>query len=302
VTRVLVTGSNGLIGHHLCRRLVDRGAEVIALVHRRGDRLPNSPALLRFAGDVLDSASLARALGEHGPVGAIAHLATEPPGDGARAGTNETGTANILHAAREAGVRRVVFTSTMSVFDFLDPQLRLPLSEQHPVHPVDRYGLEKHLAEQLCRRAVDDGDLGVPILRLAGVYGPGKRRGAVYNFLYAALQGESITIAADRGVDLVWVEDVVGAVEDALTEGEVIGTFHIGSGQAVSLSEVARTAIEVAGASAAARVIVGGSGNSFCLDIGRARRQFGFVPTPLRTALERFLPAVAHDLEADRCR
>jgi UDP-glucose 4-epimerase len=293
VTRVLVTGSNGFVGHHLCRRLVDRGAEVLALVHRRGDRLPNSPALLQLAGDVLDPASLARTLSEHGPVGAIAHLATEPPGDGARAGTNQTGTANILLAARGAGVRRVVFTSTMSVFDFLDPKLPLPLGEQHPVHPVDRYGREKHLSEQLCRRAVDDGDLDVPILRLAGVYGPGKRAGAVYNFLRAALQGESITIAADRGVDLVWVED-------ALTGEKVMGTFHIGSGQAVPLSEVARTAIDVADASAQARVIVSGSGNSFCLDIGRARRQFGFVPTPLRTALERFLPAVALDLEADR--
>ncbi len=92
-------------------------------------------------------------------------------------------------------MRHVVFTSTMSVSDFLAAGLSLPLDERHPVRPVDRYGLEKLAAEQLRRQAVYVGDIGVTILRLVGAYGPGKRAGALYNFLRQALQGESITIA-----------------------------------------------------------------------------------------------------------
>ena len=158
-----MTGANGFVGHHLCRRLVDRDAEVLALVHRRADRQPNAPALVQVAGDVLDPASLARGLNEHGAVDAIAHLATEPPGDGTRFGTNETGTANILDAARGIGVCHVVFTSTMSVFDFLAAGLPLPLDERHPVRPVDRYGREKLAAEQsdLRNRSVVDRSRGI---------------------------------------------------------------------------------------------------------------------------------------------
>ncbi|HCL31422.1 MAG TPA: hypothetical protein DIC52_23725 [Candidatus Latescibacteria bacterium] len=121
------------------------------------------------------------------------------------------GTANIVAAAQAAGVQRLVFTSTMSVFDFMSPTLPLPLDEGDEVAPVDVYGEEKYAAELICQQAAERGDLAIPILRFAGVYGPGKAAGAVYNFLCHALRGEGISIAANRGVDLLWVEDAVQA-------------------------------------------------------------------------------------------
>lgn len=301
--RVLVTGANGFVGHHLCRHLLGAGHDVVALVHHGRERLDAVAAAAVASGsapvvacpcDLLDAASLAATLSLHCPVDVVAHLAAEPPGDGPRRGVNTQGTHNVLDAARQAGVGRVVFTSTMSVFDFLDPNLPLPLDESHPPAPRDAYGAEKLIAEQLCRAASAES-LPVPVLRLAAVFGPGKRGGAVYNFLRAALEGRHIDIPANRRVDLLWVEDAAAAVVRALDPQVVPAVYHIGSGAALALANVARTATRVARQSC--RIRVRGDGNAFCLDIGRAQRELAFVPTPLQTAMERFLPEVRRDME-----
>jgi nucleoside-diphosphate-sugar epimerase len=303
VTRVLVTGANGFVGHHLCRGLIDGGYEVVALVHRHRERLPSSASLQVVPGDVLDPASLLNAMRRHGPIAAVAHLATEPPerpkesvAGLSRRETNVSGTENVLHAACRADVQRVVFTSTMSVFDFLDPDLPIPLKEQHPVAPRDPYGVEKSVAEGICRRVTDDAGLPVVILRLAGVYGPGKRSGAVYNFLRSVLQAEAIHIAADRGVDLLWVDDAVDAVIRALAADVTAGTLHVGSGQAVPLSTIAQAATCIVGGEEQRTITVQAPGNSFCLDITRAAQRLGFQPTGLNEALADFVPSVARDL------
>jgi dTDP-4-dehydrorhamnose reductase len=75
------------------------------------------------------------------------------------------GTANIVAAAQAAGVQRLVFTSTMSVFDFMSPTLPLPLDEGDEVAPVNVYGEEKYAAELICQQAAERGDLAIPILR-----------------------------------------------------------------------------------------------------------------------------------------
>jgi len=281
VTRVLVTGGNGFIGHHLCRRLINYGHDVIVLVHHHRQRLPCSPSLVAVQGDVMAVESITAAIDKQGPVDVIAHLATEPPGPGLRLGINEIGTVNVLHAARVAGVRRVVFTSTMSVFDFLDPDLPIPVGEDHPVDPTGAYGVEKYTAEEHCRSIVeqddggaDGGELEVVILRLAGVYGPGKRAGAVDNFLQASLHGDAIEIVTDRGVDLLWVEDAVTVVTRALGAGAAAGTMQVDSGHAVHLSQIARAAADTVchKGQAAPSITVQSRGHSFCLDISRARR------------------------------
>ncbi len=295
--RVLVTGANGFVGHHLCRRLLGNGVRVSALIHQGQERLPEVTSLLTLTGDVRDADGMVASLTGHDPVDAIAHLATQPPGAGPRCGTNEQRTTNVLLAARGAGVGRVVFTSTMSVFDFLHDEPQPPLDEDHPPDPRDAYGAEKLAAEHRCR-AEEGGGLCVPILLLAGLFGPGKRAGAVYNFRRSALLDEEIIIAADRRVDLLWVEDAVSAVVEALSPEGPTGTYHIGSGVAQSLSSIARMAVEVAGSTTA--VTVQGPGNSFCLDIHRARQQLGLTPTPMAVALARFLPYVADDLKQER--
>lgn len=280
------------MGRHLCRDLVNAGHEVVAFLRQPDIDAPGANCATRtVAGDILDRASVDRALREHGAVDAICHLATEPPGDGPRSGANTVGTRVVLAAAVDAGVGRLVFTSTMSVHDFLDPELPEPVPEDHRPSPRDAYGREKLEAEGDCLRAAERNDLRVCVLRLAGVYGPGKRAGAVYNFCRAVLTGRPLDIAVNRSVDLLWVEDAARAVRLAAEVMPTDTLLHIGSGVATPLDEVARQAAQISGRDADIRV--GASGNAFCLDIARARHHLAFQPTPLADALERFLPTIA---------
>jgi nucleoside-diphosphate-sugar epimerase len=232
----------------------------------------------------MDRPGLDSLLADRGPVHTICHLATEPPGDGPRRGTNDAGTRNLLAAARDAGVRHVVFASTMSVFDFLEAQRQRPLTEACPTAPRDAYGAEKLQAESIC--AGSDGPPTVTVLRFAGVYGPGKDRGAVHQFLRCAVEGKPVDIAADRAVDLLWVGDAVAALLATIDEPPASRLLHIGSGAAVPLSEVARQAGEAVGATLEVRV--SGGGNHFCLDVRRARAEIGYQPTPLAQTLRCF--------------
>jgi nucleoside-diphosphate-sugar epimerase len=291
VRRVLLTGATGFVGPHVARRLLQAGIEVRALVRRDASRAPEGTAAV--VGDLLDRASLDGAM--QGGVDAVVHLATEPPGPPPRTGANVEGTGYLLDAARRTGVGRVVVASTMSVFDFLDPAQTEPLTEDHPPNPQDDYGREKLAAERLCAAAA--GELSLCILRLTGVYGPGKAKGAVHNFLAAALRGDEIVIDADRAVDLLWVEDAAAALVAPLATADPPELAHVGAGQAVRLSDVAAAAWQAARPGQEPRVRAGAPGNRFCLDISRARRQLGYAPTPLAEALRRFLPAVRGVIE-----
>lgn len=201
-----------------------------------------------------------------------------------RTGANVAGTENLLHAAQRAGVGHIVYTSTMSVFDFLARDLPPRLPEDHPTDPRDEYSSEKLAGEMILQAGASE--LPVTILRLAGVFGPGKAAGAVHAFLTAALQDESIVIETDRAVDLLWIGDAVEAVVRALRNGP-LPLLHIGSGQAVQLSDLAHRAIAAGGAGGTrtASMVCGPRGNSFCLDIRRARQAIDFRPTPLDEAL-----------------
>lgn len=177
--RILVTGANGFIGSWVCRLLLEKGHQVVALCYHRRERLEaiaGHPALGVEQGDVLDQEHLA-ALCAECQIEALCHLAIQPlqaPGQ-----LDTQGTLSIL----QAGVGRVVFVSSMSVYNFLAPHY-LPVDEDHPLEPLQPYGVQKASAETYCYTYRER--LEVPILRLAGVYGPGKAQGAAYQFTKAA--------------------------------------------------------------------------------------------------------------------
>jgi UDP-glucose 4-epimerase len=274
--RILVTGANGFIGFGVCRLLLERGHQVVALWHHRRERLDTiagHPSLQVEKGDVIDQAHLA-VLCARRQIEALCHLAIQPP-----QALGQVYTQGTL-SALEAGVGRVVFVSSMSVYNFLAPRY-LPVDEHHPLEPLQGYGSQKALAETYCHTYRER--LEVPILRLAGVYGPGKKQGAAYQFTKAALCGLPIEIPSNRSVDLLFVGDAAAAVV-AAAEGQAgSDTYNIGSGRALALDELARLIcrqqqVEIP-------ITCGPSGNTFYLDISRAREHFGFAPRPLEEGL-----------------
>jgi len=274
--RVLVTGANGFIGSWVCRLLLEQGHQVLALWHRRCenlDLLKEHPALKLEKGDVLDQELLA-ALCARNQIEAICHLAIPP--------LHETGPALVqgTQSVLQAGVGRVVFVSSMSVYNYLAP-CYLPVDEEHPLEPLQAYGEQKVLAETHCHHS--RARLEVPILRLAGVYGPGKAQGAVYEFTKAALDGRPIEIPLNRSVDLLFVEDAATAVVAAAEGRAGNDTYNIGSGKALPLGELAYLICRQQRAEVP--IHCGPPGNSFYLDISRARQRFGFAPRPVREGL-----------------
>ncbi len=173
--KVLVTGANGFVGAHLCRRLVERGAEVRALVREGSDQSGLKGQSVDIVhGDILDLASLERATQG---CEQVYHLAanvkffTRNP-EAMRA-ANTQGTRNVLTAARKAGVRKMIHTSTAAVLrrGTNSPSAdETMLKDDHEA--VGAYELSKLEADRVAMEACAEG-LPVIIINLAAPIGPG---------------------------------------------------------------------------------------------------------------------------------
>lgn len=164
--KVLVTGANGFLGSHVAERLAARGVELRLLLRRSSniDFLQGVP-YERVEGDVRDPASLARAVEG---VDAVAHLAvlTLAVNEARFQEVNALGTANLVHAARKAGVRRFVYVSSLAA-QGPNPDRATLMPE--PPRPVSAYGRSKLAGEHPVLLA--QHDMSVAILRPSAVYG-----------------------------------------------------------------------------------------------------------------------------------
>lgn len=149
--KVLVTGSTGAIGQWVVKRLLEDGHSLRAL---DVNAQPPNPDYEHIPGDVRDLFTLRRAAQG---MEAVVHLAAIPfdmeRQDAQILETNILGTANVLLAAQEAGVRRVVYFSSINALGQAEPThpgLYLPLDDAVPHHNVRNYSLSKHIGEEMC--------------------------------------------------------------------------------------------------------------------------------------------------------
>jgi nucleoside-diphosphate-sugar epimerase len=163
---VLVTGSGGLMGRYVVEELQNH-----CLV-RGLDLLPSAPGIEHTLGNVEDYASVAEACAG---CDAVIHIAARPniwSGSGSQIiHTNVTGTWNVLQAAEQAGVKRVVITSSDSVLGYTVTQGKmiapsyLPVDAEHPLSPTDPYALSKTLCERIGLSFAQRGELEVLAIR-----------------------------------------------------------------------------------------------------------------------------------------
>ena len=250
--KVLVTGAGGFIGSHLCERLLHEGAEVRAFV-RYNSR--NDPGLLCYLdrrlfssldlqpGDLRDSGAVQRAV--HG-VDVIFHL-------GALIGipysyrnprevvdTNIMGTLNVLEAARQHEVQRVVHTSTSEVYGTARMER---IHEGHPLHGQSPYSASKIGADKLVESYVRSFGVQAVTIRPFNTYGPRQsRRALIPTVVSQALQGSIIKMGSlDTIRDFTYVADTVAGMIAATTADDVIGEeINLGSDSEVSSGEVVR--------------------------------------------------------------
>lgn len=247
--KYLVTGGAGFIGSHITRTLLARGDSVRIFDNfSTGLRERISEGAEVIEGDIRNFDAIAKACEG---IDGIFHTAAFPrvqysiekPYE-----TNEvnvTGTLNVLLAARDAAVKRLVYSASSSAYG--DP-ISLPLKEEMKPNPKSPYGLQKYIGEEYCKQASLFWNVETVSLRYFNVYGPWMSlEGAYVNvipiFLRQRASRTPLTITGDgtQTRDFVYVDDVVRAnllaiESDRVGKGEVI---NIGSGDNKSVNEIA---------------------------------------------------------------
>ncbi|MDA4123952.1 MAG: NAD-dependent epimerase/dehydratase family protein [Thaumarchaeota archaeon] len=255
--KVLVTGGAGFIGSSMSEALLRLGAEVTVVdnfddfysgkeKNIEGLRLNKRFKLIR--GSILDQDLL---LSANKGVDLVVHLAgqagirycNERPSKANE--VNATGTMNVLVAARQRQVKKVVYASSSSVYG--DP-VKTPIREDHPTEPSSPYGASKLAGEKYCTSFVKTYDMDITCLRYFSVYGPrGRPDQILYSFAQKVANGGAPVIYGDGSYsrDFTYVSDVVSATLMAVIHEESRGrVINVGYGKDFKVIEVARRIID----------------------------------------------------------
>ena len=245
---VLVTGGAGFIGSHLVDELIGRGCGVRVLdSFATGSRENLNPHADLIERDIRDLEAIRPAFSGvdcvfHTAAMARVPLSIEKPVE--TNSVNVTGTLNVLVAARDARVRRVINSGSSSVYG---DQPSLPLREDMPANPLNPYALQKFVAECYARQFYKFYAMETLTLRYFNVYGPRMAAKGAYLlvitiFLRQRLAGEPLTINGDGAQtrDFTHVRDVVRANLLAMDcEGADGRAINIGAGCNASIKQVA---------------------------------------------------------------
>lgn len=260
MSNILVTGADGFIGSHLAEALVLRGHGVRAFVMynsfgSRGWLDRTEPELIRsmdfFAGDVRDPNGVRTAMKGCDIVLHLAALIAIPysyHSPDSYVDTNIKGTLNILQAARDLEVSRVIHTSTSEVYG---TALSVPITEEHRLQGQSPYSATKIAADQLALSFFLSFGLPVTVLRPFNTYGPRQSARAVIPAIITQILSGARIIklgALQPTRDFNYVQDTVGAfiaaVEGADCSGEVV---NVGSNFEISIGDTVRMIVDIMG-------------------------------------------------------
>jgi UDP-glucose 4-epimerase len=309
----LVTGGAGFIGSNLVAQLVRRGCEVTVLDNLMSGHRANLdpfPEVRFIEGDVRDAATVAEAVRG---TEVVFHLAASvgnkrsidcPVQD---AEINVIGTLRVLEAAKQAGARKIVASSSAGIFGELKT---LPIREDHSVEPDSPYGCTKLCEEKLCLAYAKLYGLEAVCLRYFNVYGPNQRFDAYGNvipiFVFKMLQGEPLMVFGDgeQTRDFIHVRDVVQAnIKAALARG-VSGAFNLGSGTRVTINHLVECLRRASGFSPVVNYGPPRPGDvrHSLADITAARHALGFAPAvELEAGLREYVNWARKELESQLC-
>jgi UDP-glucose 4-epimerase len=299
--RFLVTGGAGFLGASLSNQLVHRGHQVRAL----DDLSAGEPGrldrrVLFTRGDVRDIPRLWTLLQD---VDCVYHLAAKVsvsesvlyPRD--YNDINVGGTVSVMEAIRDAGIKRVILSSSGALYGEQDQQ---PISEAAIPHPTSPYAVSKVAAEYYVSTIGALWGIETVALRIFNVYGPAQQLPPAHapvipQFLRQVLSGGSVVIHGDgtQMRDFVYIDDVVAALVTAATAEDINRlVINVGSGQATSISQLVREIAAATGREPHTLYMRQRSGgvSRLVADIRLAQEKLGWTPhTTLRQGLRRIL-------------
>ncbi len=247
--KVIVTGGAGFIGSHVVDKLIDMGIQVSIIDDFSTGKVENvNPAAYCWKQDlatvsITDLSEFMKGVDTVFHLAAMARVQPSIEEPVTFHNANVTGTHNLLAAAVDAGVKKVVFSSSSSVYG----NAKVPTSEEHSKDPISPYALHKLIGEQYCKLFSTLYDIDTVSLRYFNVYGDrmsleGAYRLAIPIFASQIKDGKPCTINNDGNQrrDFTFVDDVVAAnilVAESLKEfaGDV---YNIGNGDNTSVNEL----------------------------------------------------------------
>jgi UDP-glucose 4-epimerase len=294
--KALVTGGAGFIGSNLSDALLARGDDVVVVDDLSTGKRENLDGALAAGAklveaDIRDRAALEQLAAEEKPE-VIFHLAAQidvrksiadPAFD---ASINVGGTANVLEAARVAGSRRIVFSSTGGAIYGEGDGQQLPLPEDAPLAPEAPYGQSKFAGEGYLALYERLYGLSTIPLRLGNVYGPRQdplgEAGVIAIFCGKLRAGERPTVFGDgkQTRDYIYVGDVVSAML-AAADSETTGPVNIGTGIETDVLELAAALGELGGDESFEPELAPprtGEVQRISIDPARAKRELGWTP------------------------
>nr|WP_321257556.1 NAD-dependent 4,6-dehydratase LegB [uncultured Pseudodesulfovibrio sp.] len=259
--KILVTGSDGFIGSHLVEYLIRQGYSVRAFVLYNSFNswgwLDESPKdiidnLEIFSGDVRDPNGVREAMKGCDVVMHLAALIAIPysyHSPDTYVDTNVKGTLNIVQAAKDLGVERVVVTSTSEVYGTAQ---FVPITEDHPLQGQSPYSATKIGADQIAMSFYNAFETPVSIIRPFNTYGPRQSARAVIPTVITQIANGAETIklgALTPTRDFNYVSDTVRGFEAVAASDDCIGeVVNVGSGFEVSIGDTAQAIADVMGA------------------------------------------------------
>ncbi|MGH9891824.1 MAG: SDR family oxidoreductase, partial [bacterium] len=288
----LVTGGAGFIGSHIVEGLVAGGRKVRVIDDFITGRRENLNGLLEkielVQGDILDLDLVKKAVEGVEVVFHQAALRSVPLSVDNPLATNEVntqGTLNVLVASRDAGVGRVVYASSSSVYGD-SPQL--PKREEHATAPISPYAVSKLAGEHYCSVFTKVYGLETVSLRYFNVFGPRQDPNSQYaavipKFISRALQGEPLEVHGDglQSRDFTYIDNVVQANISAAATKQGIGeAFNVASGEAYSLLDLISALSKIIGRDLPRQHTPSRKGDvrHTLADTAKARRLLGYDP------------------------
>jgi len=302
--RILITGGAGFIGSSITDRLLAEGNFVRVIDNfdpyydpklKRSnieDALKNKNYEL-VEGDITNPEHMKKVMEG---IDCVIHEAAQP---GVRisvenplktANVNIIGTLNVLLAAREAGIKKLVFASSSSVCGKVH---YLPFDEKHPTEPISPYGVSKLACEHYCRVFADMYNMQISVVRYFTVYGPRMRPDLAINiFMHKAMANVQIDVLGDgtKSRDFTYIDDTVEGTLLALKKGRN-EIYNIGGGNRVTVKEMLEKIIGISGSKSKIvyKEAVKADVDHTMADNTKAREQLGWQPkTKLENGLRKY--------------
>lgn len=290
--KVLVTGGDGFIGSHLTERLLDEGANVSVFIRSAsgtyGYRLKNICHLKDkvniIAGDISVEESV-NLIKKNQPdiifhLAAIAYVNYSFDHPVEVMNVNVGGTLNVLEAGRSLDLGRLVVQSSSEVYG---TALTPSIDESHPLNPTSSYAASKLAADRYAHSYWRTYRLPIAIIRPFNTYGPRHTYDVIPKFIRLVLEGKPPTIygSGEQSRDFTYVSDMVRALLLMGSSPKAVGeVVNFGTGKDVSIIEVTRKIIEIAGTHVTPVFLADRMAevDRLCCNYGKAKKLFGWEP------------------------